>query len=64
MAERVIGLISGTSIDGIDVAVAGLRLEGTEIVLTPLGELEIGYPEDLRTALLGVLPPRRPPSRN
>jgi anhydro-N-acetylmuramic acid kinase len=57
MTDRVIGLISGTSIDGIDVAVAGLRLEDTEIVLTPLGELEIGYPEELRAALLGVLPP-------
>ncbi|GAB2989448.1 anhydro-N-acetylmuramic acid kinase [Amycolatopsis acidiphila] len=57
MGERVIGLISGTSVDGIDVAVADLRADGDEIVLTPLGALEVGYPEELRAALLAALPP-------
>ncbi|WP_410653043.1 anhydro-N-acetylmuramic acid kinase [Amycolatopsis sp. cmx-4-54] len=54
---RVIGLISGTSIDGIDVAAAELRAEGDTVVLSPLGQLEVPYPEELREALLAALPP-------
>ncbi|EOD66097.1 anhydro-N-acetylmuramic acid kinase [Amycolatopsis vancoresmycina] len=54
---RVIGLISGTSLDGIDVAAADLHAEDGTVVLTPLGELEIPYPEPLREALLAALPP-------
>ncbi|OOC03412.1 anhydro-N-acetylmuramic acid kinase [Amycolatopsis azurea] len=54
---RVIGLISGTSIDGIDVAAAELRADGDTVVLSPLGKLEIPYPEALREALLDALPP-------
>jgi anhydro-N-acetylmuramic acid kinase len=57
MSERVVGLISGTSVDGIDVAVADLRADGEEIVLTPLGALEVGYPAELRADLLAALPP-------
>ncbi|HEY3472241.1 MAG TPA: anhydro-N-acetylmuramic acid kinase [Amycolatopsis sp.] len=54
---RVIGLLSGTSVDGIDVAAADLHAEDDTIVLTPLGELEIPYPEPLRERLLAALPP-------
>ncbi|WET77800.1 anhydro-N-acetylmuramic acid kinase [Amycolatopsis sp. QT-25] len=54
---RVIGLISGTSIDGIDVAAAELRADGDTVVLSPLGRLEVPYPETLRDALLDALPP-------
>ncbi|MBB5851834.1 anhydro-N-acetylmuramic acid kinase [Amycolatopsis umgeniensis] len=54
---RVIGLISGTSIDGIDVAAAELRAHGDTVELSPLGQLEIPYPEALREALLDALPP-------
>lgn len=57
MGERVAGLISGTSVDGIDVAVADLRVDGDEIVLTPVGAFEVAYPAGLRTELLAVLPP-------
>ncbi|RSN27200.1 anhydro-N-acetylmuramic acid kinase [Amycolatopsis sp. WAC 04169] len=53
----MIGLISGTSIDGIDVAAAELRADGDTVVLSPLGQLEIPYPEPLREALLAALPP-------
>jgi len=55
---RVVGLLSGTSIDGIDVAAAELRAEGGELVLTPLGALELPYPDGLRDDLLDALPPR------
>ncbi|AUI64637.1 anhydro-N-acetylmuramic acid kinase [Amycolatopsis sp. BJA-103] len=53
----MIGLISGTSIDGIDVAAAELRADGDTVVLSPLGQFEVPYPEALREALLGALPP-------
>ncbi|WP_328443280.1 anhydro-N-acetylmuramic acid kinase [Amycolatopsis sp. NBC_00438] len=54
---RVIGLISGTSVDGIDVAAADLHAEEDTVVLTPLGELDVPYPEPLREGLLAALPP-------
>ncbi|SEP51623.1 anhydro-N-acetylmuramic acid kinase [Amycolatopsis saalfeldensis] len=55
---RVLGLLSGTSVDGIDVAVAELRADGATVVLTPLGELDVPYAEELREGLLDALPPR------
>ncbi|MGW5716881.1 anhydro-N-acetylmuramic acid kinase [Amycolatopsis sp. NPDC003865] len=54
---RVIGLLSGTSVDGIDVAAADLHAEDDTVVLTPLGELDVPYPDPLREALLAALPP-------
>ncbi|TKG71330.1 anhydro-N-acetylmuramic acid kinase [Prauserella endophytica] len=54
---RVVGLISGTSMDGIDVAVAELRTDESGLVLTPLGALELPYPAALRDELLAALPP-------
>ncbi|NIH84883.1 anhydro-N-acetylmuramic acid kinase [Amycolatopsis granulosa] len=54
---RVVGLISGTSVDGIDVAVAELDVTGDEVVLAPLGHNSLPYPEDLRRELLAALPP-------
>ncbi|MFF0145526.1 anhydro-N-acetylmuramic acid kinase [Amycolatopsis sulphurea] len=55
---RVLGLLSGTSADGIDVAVAELHAEAQTVVLTPLGTLDVPYPAKLRTALLDALPPQ------
>ncbi|MFI9009499.1 anhydro-N-acetylmuramic acid kinase [Actinosynnema sp. NPDC053489] len=46
---RVIGLISGTSMDAIDVAVADLVLDGPRVVLTPVEHAEHPFPEELRT---------------
>ncbi|TCP52000.1 anhydro-N-acetylmuramic acid kinase [Tamaricihabitans halophyticus] len=54
---RVIGLLSGTSIDGIDVAAAELDLTEDTIQLTPLGYTERPYPAELRAALHAALPP-------
>jgi anhydro-N-acetylmuramic acid kinase len=54
---RVVGLISGTSIDGIDVAAAEFRASGEELILVPLGCLELDYPDRLREDLLAALPP-------
>lgn len=44
----MIGLISGTSMDAIDVAVADLSLDGPTVVLTPVEHAEHPFPEELR----------------
>ncbi|HWD01981.1 MAG TPA: anhydro-N-acetylmuramic acid kinase [Amycolatopsis sp.] len=54
---RVLGLLSGTSVDSIDVAVAELRAENGTVVLTPLGELDVPFADDVREAVLNALPP-------
>ncbi len=54
---RVVGLISGTSFDGIDAAVADLTLNGDEVLMRPLGATEVTYPADLRAALIEAMPP-------
>ncbi|MEV4318418.1 anhydro-N-acetylmuramic acid kinase [Actinocrispum sp. NPDC049592] len=54
---RVIGLISGTSVDAIDVAVADLRLSGETVELAPVAHTEAPYPDELREAFLKALPP-------
>src|SRR4051794_28473299 len=53
----VAGLISGTSMDALDVAVADLTLADGVIALRPLGAQEPPWPSDLRTRLLALLPP-------
>jgi anhydro-N-acetylmuramic acid kinase len=54
---RVVGLISGTSMDGIDTAVADLELQNGEIELRPLGSITVPYERQLRKELGAVLPP-------
>ncbi len=44
--------------DGVDVAVAELRLIDETIDLLPLGHTEMPFPTALRNALLAALPPR------
>ena len=54
---RVLGLISGTSVDAIDVAVAELNWDGDRIELRPLRHAEIGWPAATRARLIAALPP-------
>ncbi len=54
---KVVGLLSGTSLDGIDAAVADLVLTDGGLELRPLGDLSVPYPPDLRAALLAAMPP-------
>jgi anhydro-N-acetylmuramic acid kinase len=53
----VLGLLSGTSMDGVDVAAAELRLDDDTVELRPLGSTVLPYPEVLHRKLLAVLPP-------
>lgn len=55
----VLGLISGTSMDGIDVAAADLELDGEVVRLRPLGDTSIPYEGSLRKDLEVALPPAR-----
>lgn len=54
---RVVGLMSGTSHDGVDAAACDLRLAGDTLKLTPLGHLSVPYPTALRNELVAALPP-------
>jgi anhydro-N-acetylmuramic acid kinase len=53
----VLGLISGTSVDAIDVAAAELGWEGDTVTLRALGHAERPWPEAVRARLLAALPP-------
>ncbi len=53
----VLGLISGTSVDAIDVAAAEFGWEGQTIVFRSLGHGEQAWPEALRARLMAALPP-------
>ncbi|GAB2456064.1 anhydro-N-acetylmuramic acid kinase [Jatrophihabitans fulvus] len=50
-------MLSGTSVDGLDVAVADLVLDGDALELTPVHERTVPLPDGVREAALGVLPP-------
>lgn len=45
---RVTGLISGTSMDAVDIAVGDFELDGGTIVLTPVHHAEHPFPPELR----------------
>ena len=47
---RVAGIMSGTSLDGVDVALVDIDDDGFDTV----GFHTVAYPEPLRAALLGV----------
>ncbi|MER7970092.1 anhydro-N-acetylmuramic acid kinase [Streptomyces sp. NPDC096080] len=54
---RVIGLMSGTSCDGVDAAAADLELVGDSLLLEPLGAWSEPYGDEVRTSLATALPP-------
>ncbi|MFJ2634106.1 anhydro-N-acetylmuramic acid kinase [Streptomyces sp. NPDC087422] len=53
----VVGLMSGTSMDGLDVAVGEFGFDGEVLTLRPLGAEEYPWPPETRERLLGLLPP-------
>ncbi|MFD2764731.1 anhydro-N-acetylmuramic acid kinase [Micromonospora eburnea] len=54
---RIVGLMSGTSYDGVDVAVAEFTRDGETLLLRPLGHRGLDYPDDLRAEISALLPP-------
>lgn len=54
---RVLGLISGTSHDGIDVAVVDFAIEGGALTGAVLHDDSVPYADDLRARLIAALPP-------
>ncbi|MCX5115722.1 anhydro-N-acetylmuramic acid kinase [Micromonospora sp. NBC_00362] len=54
---RVIGLMSGTSYDGIEAAAAELEMSGDTLRMRPLGRLSHPYSDELRTQIAAALPP-------
>jgi anhydro-N-acetylmuramic acid kinase len=54
----VAGLMSGTSVDAIDLAVAALEWRGPDIVLRPVRHSEHAWPAAIRARLLAALPPQ------
>jgi anhydro-N-acetylmuramic acid kinase len=54
---RVVGIISGTSHDAIDVAAADIELLEGEVLLRPLGAVDVEYTAELRRRIATALPP-------
>jgi anhydro-N-acetylmuramic acid kinase len=57
---RVLGCMSGTSVDGIDVACADLELDGDELACDFRGCVSEPFGEGLRARIVGALPPGVP----
>jgi anhydro-N-acetylmuramic acid kinase len=57
MKLRVVGMISGTSYDAVELAVADLDLVAEELELTPVGALSAEIPDGIRRRIGALLPP-------
>ena len=54
---RVIGLMSGTSMDGLDAAVAEIEWDGGAVAMSPLRHSERPWPDEVRARLHASLGP-------
>ncbi|MEU5904779.1 anhydro-N-acetylmuramic acid kinase [Micromonospora sp. NPDC047527] len=54
---KIVGLMSGTSYDGVDVVAAEFTAEEDTLWLRPLGHRELEYDEALRAEIAALLPP-------
>jgi anhydro-N-acetylmuramic acid kinase len=58
---RVLGMISGTSHDGVDTALVDFSADGELLRGTVIAAGSVPYPDDLRARLLAALPPAAVP---
>ncbi|MCM0676528.1 anhydro-N-acetylmuramic acid kinase, partial [Micromonospora phytophila] len=56
---KIVGLMSGTSYDGVDVVAAEFEVEGDTLWLRPLGHRGLDYDDELRADIGALLPPAR-----
>lgn len=54
---KIVGLMSGTSYDGVDVVAAEFTRDGETLRLRPLGHRGLDYDDELRAAIGALLPP-------
>lgn len=62
MKRLVVGLMSGTSMDGIDAALVEITGSGEKTCLEPLGFLTVPYPKEVKKDLLEINRGRYPQS--
>ncbi|WP_238450517.1 anhydro-N-acetylmuramic acid kinase, partial [Micromonospora sp. 4G55] len=54
---KIVGLMSGTSYDGVDVVAAEFTADGDTLRMRPLGHRGLDYDDALREAIGALLPP-------